>query len=111
MGRRSKVRGQRPTHDTFEFERTLADVEADAALSKPLVEAQPADADALCPCGNETFVLEAYMEVTRGKLLPTPVETQSLTCPECAREFEAIVTADGRVLRGDFLGYADLGDD
>ncbi len=111
MGRRSKDRGQRPAHADFEFERTLADAEADTAVPNGGGQVGTGDADALCPCGNETFVLEAYMEVTRGRLLPTPVETQSLTCPECAREFEAIITADGRVLRGNFLGYADLGDD
>jgi hypothetical protein len=49
--------------------------------------------------------------VVSGVPRPEPVEVEALTCPECSREFEAIQGEGGRILRGDFLGYADLDDD
>ena len=38
---------------------------------------------------------------------PEPIEVEALTCPECGREYEPILTGNGRVLRGEFRGYFD----
>lgn len=86
---------------SWETERTLAAAEEDeqsGALS-------PADAPARCACGSDTLVLQAFVQVVDGRPQPGYVETEALTCPECNREFEPILGSDGRVLRGDFLGY------
>ena len=82
-------------------ERTLADVEQDLAER----------ADDRCHCGSTRFVLEAYLEVDGGRLNPEPVDVEALTCPECGREYEAILLQDGRVQRGEFLGYFEEGED
>jgi hypothetical protein len=58
-----------------------------------------------CACGSSRFVLEAYLEVEGGRVSPEPVEVEALTCPECGREYEPVLLTDGRVQRGDFLGY------
>jgi hypothetical protein len=58
-----------------------------------------------CACGSTRFVLEAYLEVDGGRVVPEPVEVEALTCPECGREYEPIVLNDGCVQRGEFLGY------
>ena len=50
------------------------------------------------------------MQVVDGRPQPGFVEAESLTCPECSREYEPILADDGRVLRGDFLGWFDAGD-
>jgi len=87
-------------------ERTLADVEAAQG------DADKLDAAGLhCACGSNEFLLEAYMHVVGGEMKPEPVEVEKLTCPECSREFEAIQGEGGRLLRGDFLGYADEDED
>jgi hypothetical protein len=64
--------------------------------------------DTRCICGSDEFLLEAYLQVVDGKPVPQPVEVETLTCPQCGREFEAIATEDGRILRGDFLGQVEL---
>src|SRR5579862_1644082 len=56
-----------------------------------------------CVCGSERFVLEAYLEVVGGMPEPEPVEVEALTCPECGREYEPILTGNGRVMRGQFI--------
>ncbi len=84
-------------------ERTLADVESEREQAGNL------DAAGLhCACGSNEFLLEAYLHVVNGEMRPEPVEVETLTCPSCSREFEAIQGEGGRILRGDFLGYADL---
>ena len=45
------------------------------------------------------------MEVDGGRILSEPVEVEALTCPECGREYEPILLGDGKVQRGEFLGY------
>jgi hypothetical protein len=64
-----------------------------------------------CACGADEFMLEAYMAVIAGKLQPVPLEVETLTCPQCGREYEAIWLESGTVARGDYLGRADLGGD
>ena len=76
-------------------ERTLADVEQDAREG----------GSENCACGSGRFVLEAYLEVDGGRVSPDPVEVEALTCPECGREYEPILLGNGRVQRGEFLGY------
>lgn len=110
MGRRGNRRDAGPhagAGDVTDWstERTLAAAEADAK------DASVATADdAKCPCGSEEFVLEAFMHVVGGKIRPVPVEVEGLTCPQCGREFEVVEGADGRVLRGEFRGFAELDD-
>jgi len=82
-----------------ESERTMAEAEQDA-LQKPGDESR-------CICGSQRFVLEAYLEVEGGMPNPEPIEVEALTCPECGREYEPILTGNGRVLRGEFRGYFD----
>jgi hypothetical protein len=81
--------------DGPEEERTLAEAEQDAREGE----------GARCACGSGRFVLEAYLEVEGGKILVDPVEVEALTCPECGREYEPVLLGDGRVQRGEFLGY------
>ena len=66
------------------------------------------NAQTRCACGGEEFMLEAFMAVIRGKLQPVPLELESLTCPQCGREYEAVWLEDGTVARGDFLGRTEL---
>ena len=80
----------------------MAEAEQDATGQRP-----EAGADTRCVCGSERFVLEAYLEVEGGMPAPEPIEVEALTCPECGREYEPILTGNGRVLRGDFRGYFD----
>jgi hypothetical protein len=95
MSRKNTRGGQPPS---FESERTLAAAEQD-------VGGDSAQAPSRCACGSDTLVLQAFLQVVDGVPDPRPVEVESLTCPDCGREFEAILTDDGRVLRGDFLGF------
>jgi len=111
MGRRGRER--RPSlggSGDLEFERTLADAEADEASRRQRAVGPSERADECCICGHREFVLEAFMHVVDGRLRPDPVEVESLTCPECGREYEAVPAGEGRVLRGDFRGWADVGD-
>ena len=72
---------------------------------RTMAEAEQDKGGARCACGSSSFVLEAYLEVADGQLRPEPVEVEALTCPECGREYEPVLLGDGRVARGDFLGY------
>ncbi len=76
-------------------DRTLAEAEQDAREGQ----------SERCACGSTRFVLEAYLEVDGGRLLAEPVEVEALTCPECGREYEAILLGGGKVQRGEFVGY------
>ncbi|HCF58741.1 MAG TPA: hypothetical protein DFS52_12210 [Myxococcales bacterium] len=103
MARRHGDRRQgQPAATDWESERTLAPAESEAEAG--FEEA----GDTRCICGADEFLLEAYLQVVAGKPVPQPVEVETLTCPQCGREFEAIATEDGRVLRGDFLGQVEL---
>lgn len=109
MGRRGNKRsGHEPGQvdaTNWETERTLADAEADAEF-KEVGEGS----EATCPCGSEEFLLQAFLHVVNGVPKPEPVDVEGLTCPQCGREFEAIQGENGRILRGDFVGYAELDD-
>ena len=84
----------------------MAEAEQDAREQGGPRDRRPDGAqDVTCACGSERFVLEAYLEVDAGVPNPEPVEVEALTCPECGREYEPILTANGRVLRGEFRGY------
>lgn len=87
-------------HDS---ERTLAAAEAE--------ETQQGGSDTRCVCGSTRFVLEAFLEIEDGKPNPEPVEVEALTCPECNREFEPVLAENGRVLRGDFIGFFEEDDE
>jgi Zn finger protein HypA/HybF involved in hydrogenase expression len=82
-----------------EGERTMAEAEQDA-LEQP-------GSSTRCACGSERFVLEAYLEVEGGMPNPEPIEVEALTCPECGREYEPILTGNGSILRGEVRGYFD----
>ena len=88
----------------WEGERTLAAAEEDRGAKDALVE----PTDTRCLCGSEELLLEAFLQVVDGRPVPQPVEVETLTCPQCGREFEAVLTEDGRVLRGEFQGYVEL---
>ena len=75
------------------------------------VDAVAAEDDRRCPCGHREFLLQAFMAVVDGRLQPVPVDVESLTCPECGREFEAVSLEDGQVVRGEYLGRTDLDDE
>jgi hypothetical protein len=108
MGRRgNRDRDSQQPATNWESERTLASAEEEAAER----ESFDASADTACPCGNREVLLEAYLRVVDGKLDPEPLEVETLTCPECGREFEAVQAEGGRVLRGDFLGHAEMDDE
>lgn len=102
MGRRNDRGSPRSTPSGFEGERTLAGAEEDR-------ETTSGTDDARCPCGCAQFLLEGFFAVEEGRLSADPVELGSLTCPECGREFEAVQAEDGRVLRGELLGYVEVG--
>ena len=97
MGRKQ---GREPV--AWEGERTMADAEADD---------RSAGAATRCMCGAATLVLQAFFEVTEGKLSNRPIEMETLTCPECGREYEPVELEDGRIARGDYLGQVDLAAD
>jgi len=95
----------------FELERTLAAAEEDEAFTpeEPGAGAQGAAAtDERCTCGSSEFLLEAYLQVVDGRPRSELVEVETLTCPQCGKEYEAVQMEDGRVLRGEFLGHVDL---
>ncbi len=114
MGRKGR-RDDAPA--SWESERTMAAAEEDAreqatSLSAP-AEAGGAQvtATARCACGSDSMLLQAFVQIVDGRPQPGFVEAETLTCPECSREYEPIQTDDGRVLRGDFLGYFEAGED
>ncbi|MGC4117840.1 MAG: hypothetical protein QM765_25455 [Myxococcales bacterium] len=107
----------------FEFERTLAAAEEDESVAPDQAvglsggdgttgeDAPTAAADERCTCGSSEFLLEAYLQVVDGRPRPELVEVESLTCPQCGKEYEAVQMEDGRVVRGEFLGHVDLDED
>jgi hypothetical protein len=104
MGRRHHREQQTGTPPVdFEIERTLAAAEEDSAVAEEPGAAQ----DVRCTCGSNEFVLEAYVHVVDGHAMEL-VEVETLSCPQCGREYEAIQAEDGRLLRGEFLGTVDL---
>jgi len=108
MGRRGNRRDAGHADATdWSSERTLAEAEEAAELEKAGAEAT----DRTCPCGSHEFVLEAFLHVVDGKVKPEPIDVESLTCPQCGREFEAIEAEGGGILRGEFRGYVELDDD
>ena len=121
MGRRNdrgRSHGGPPAN--FEIERTLAAAEEDLASELPEVDLAGAgegegpastSADARCTCGSNEFLLEAYLRVVDGRPSTELVEVESLTCPQCGKEYEAVQMEDGRVLRGEFLGNVELDDE
>lgn len=105
MGRRGSKRIDGSKDETdWSSERTLAAAEADQRDTKS------APADTRCPCGSDEFVLEAFLHVVAGRARPSPLEIESLTCPQCGREFAAIEGEPGVFLRGEFRGYAEIDD-
>jgi hypothetical protein len=106
MGRKSRQQGGHSDSTDWEAERTMADAEEDAA-----VEATGTGTDTSCPCGSHEFVLEAFLHVVDGKVRPEPIDVESLTCPQCGREFEAVEGEGGVILRGAFLGHVEVEDD
>lgn len=100
MGRKQGREGQ----PALEGERTMADAEEDERTGS-------AAGATRCICGSETLVLQAFTEVTSGNLADRPLEMETLTCPECGREYEPLELADGRIARGDYLGQVDLAAD
>lgn len=104
---RKKRRQPSSTPETDWFtERTLADAEAAAEE-----DSEVGNAADNCVCGSSEFLLEAYLHVVNGRIDPTPVEVELLTCPQCGREYEALLAENGGVLKGDYVGQADLDDD
>ena len=129
MGKKRRERGGAQDSTDWSTERTLADVEAEEAAAAeearlanelatapgagernlPSVEAASSEGQgARCACGSEEFLLEAYLAVIGGRPQPEPVELESLTCPQCGREYEAIWLQDGRVARGEYRGQTDI---
>ncbi len=108
MGRRSSSNrtGLPPTD--WESERTLAAAEADVAPESEALDT--GSGEAACICGNRELLLEAYLRVIDGRVDPEPLEVETLTCPECGREFEAIQIEGGRIARGELVGQTDLDD-
>ena len=110
MGRRNRRDREPGTPPAdFELERTLAAAEEDQAQAGG-AEAPEAQ-DTRCLCGGDEFLLQAYLHVVDGRPKPEPVEVETLSCPQCGREYEAVQVEGGRVLRGELLGTVDLDDD
>jgi len=109
MGRRGQSgrSGGASTPSPWESERSLADAETEAEEFGEDAGGSPTT----CPCGSEEFLLQAYVHIVNGQARPGFVEVETLTCPQCGREFEAAEGEENRILRGDFIGYADLDDD
>jgi hypothetical protein len=105
---RHRGRGPAGPRDDFSSERTLAAAEDEAVAELP---EGAGEAPVRCICGSEEFLLQAYLHVVAGVPRPEPVELELLTCPECEREYEAIQGEGGRILRGDFVGFAESEDD
>lgn len=108
MAPRGNKRRTGPSDTTdWASERTLAAAEEDHALETTQSELS----DRSCPCGSREFVLEAFLHVVDGRIRHEPVDVETLTCPHCGREFEAIESEGGEILRGEFRGYVELEDD
>jgi hypothetical protein len=121
MARRNRDRRSEEAPQTdWDTERTLAAAEEDAAALPASLDGNMPAADenapggaavVTCACGGNEFLLQAYLHVVDGQPQNEMVEVEGLTCPQCGREYEAIPVAGGRILRGDFVGYADLDED
>jgi hypothetical protein len=105
MGRRGSRDRQGPPPSQWETERTLAAAEQDAGDADGHL---PSQGDCVCACGNGELLLDAFLRVEGGVIDPEPIEVESLTCPECGREYEAIQVEGGRVARGELLGQTNL---
>ncbi len=102
---RKRGQGGRGPETDWSTERTLAAAEEETQEFGPA-----ADGDVRCACGSDEFLLEAYLHVVAGRPRPDLVEVETLTCPVCNREYEAIQGEGGKILKGDFVGYAEEGD-
>lgn len=112
MGKRNKrdsVEAPYIPPTDFETERTLEAAESDLP-GEALDDGDPIAAlgKGKCLCGHNELLLQGYFAVVDGKLSPEPIEVEGLTCPECNREYEAVILEGGGVERGDFVGFADL---
>lgn len=95
----------------FETERTLEAAESDQAQDDfPEGDPIAAMGKSKCLCGHNELLLQAYFAVVDGKLQREPLEVEGLTCPECNREYDAVLLEGGGVERGDFVGFADEDD-
>ncbi len=110
MGRRRRESGNHSDATDWASERTLADVEQEQQDQQRAGE-QGQGTDTTCGCGASDFLLEAFLHVANGAIDPVPVEVGSLSCPDCGREYEAIRREDGRIVKGDFLGFVEPADD
>jgi hypothetical protein len=110
MGRRNKTSGPVAGSTNWESERSMADAEAEA---DDFFDAEGSGqvSDTKCACGSQEFLLQAYVHVVDGRPRPGYVDVETLTCPQCGREFTAVEAEGDRILRGEFVGYADLDDD
>jgi hypothetical protein len=104
---RRRGQGSRGPETDWSTERTLAASEEEERFGREEPGRVAADGDVRCACGSDEFLLEAYLHVVGGRPRPEFVEVETLTCPACSREYEAIVGEGGRILKGDFVGYAD----
>ena len=100
MGRRHDRDRSRNAPSSFEFERTLAAAEEEESDS----------GGARCSCGSGELLLEAYVRVVDGRPQSEFVEVETLTCPQCGREYEAVQMEDGRIECGEYLGQMALED-
>ena len=108
MSRKGR-RGEAQAPASWEGERTMAAAEEDQR-EQQAGSAASTEAPSRCACGSDSMLLQAFVQVVDGRPQPGFVETETLTCPECNREYEPIQTDDGRILRGDFLGMFDESD-
>ncbi|MBS2028033.1 MAG: hypothetical protein JST54_09040 [Deltaproteobacteria bacterium] len=107
MSKRRRENQAPPTD--WETERTLEAAEAEQSFDVP---AHGGDAgETACMCGSRDLLLQAYYAVTDGRIASEPLEVEGLTCPQCSREYEAVQLEDGRVVRGELVGFADLDDE
>ena len=108
MSKRRRENQAPPTD--WETERTLEAAESEESFS----ETAPVGGDAgptACQCGSRELLLQAYFAVADGHLAREPLEVEGLTCPQCSREYEAVQLEDGRVVRGELVGFADVDDE
>jgi DNA-directed RNA polymerase subunit RPC12/RpoP len=107
MAPRGNKRRTGPSDTTdWESERTLAEAEEGDAI-----ESDDDLSGRSCPCGSREFVLEAFLHVVEGRIRHEPIDVEALTCPHCGREFEAIESEGGEILRGEFRGQVELEDE
>ncbi len=110
MSKRRRSENVQPPTD-WETERTLEAAESEEAFDTSDTPAATDSAATACICGSRELLLQAYFAVADGLLAREPLEVEGLTCPQCSREYEAVQLEDGRVVRGELVGFADLDDD